>query len=823
MVETKETYKLGNFLARNLKSENLGRFFQSVGGDTKEAVTNFISAQSGDLDNLALLVRSDSPNNTGLQLIHSLFLGKDSNDTTRVVGFLGYSGFECPVEVSIKTTTTMMSGIKKIKKTSTKDQTGSLPTGSDLVQADTARSAADFVAAFETSLSSEALQEAKKLPGALLLDSFAIDLLGMEQNATASDLLSQLGTSAPGLDKVEATDNLVAFLWATAKGLNPVTPSFNTIDWDTETRIHIVSLKAMFTSKEQEFYTHQLDSDGTIEEDDDDDDVELDEAGADDESSIESVRKDTDEEGDETPVGMQAPTDTTQARAKAHPRARPSIPRLAKAPPSSKPRPRRSGPATQRLPPTPPSRRRPAAALGSESEDSDDSALSAPSRRLARKRNKKRRKLEAREASRRSLLQMEQLIAAAGLIASATQVQTEDNRTRLERDLLKRSLVKNLTSEQQLMMKLVLGGDFDASPPQDLNSIQLPENAAELLKNSNLKLFENKLRQVTEDYQCQPDPGLFGHFISIDGFRKGTNSQTGGLTVFMMHPFSHQETDIERRQRISILIEDATDKDWAEKILDSSYFFPTEVDQALNMLKSCIRLIVHLSVPGGTVATEGYSLGMKLISSYRRQITIRQQDDKLFITKLLHQLDHHNQNFYGELLELMRDDRSKQYPLAYAGPCRVNRKEGIERAFHALRDGLEPGFRLPEQLLSAYRKKDSSKKSPNCPPPGQLSPPKAAKLAQPWWSVKPLNDSNAWLLPSGKSFKDFFTESDRDFLNPHLFPHHVSGRRRPICLRYIATGKCVATCFCTHIRVKQMSAPQIAEMDKKILSLYASK
>ena len=93
---------------------------------------------------------------------------------------------------------------------------------------------------------------------------------------------------------------------------------------------------------------------------------------------------------------------------------------------------------------------------------------------------------------------MEQQIAAAGLIASATQVQTEDNRTRLERDLLKRSLVKNLTSEQQLMMKLVLGGDFDASPPQDLNSIQLPENAAELLKNSNLKLFENKLRQVTE-------------------------------------------------------------------------------------------------------------------------------------------------------------------------------------------------------------------------------------------------------------------------------------------------------------------------------------
>jgi hypothetical protein len=83
-----------------------------------------------------------------------------------------------------------------------------------------------------------------------------------------------------------------------------------------------------------------------------------------------------------------------------------------------------------------------AAALGSDSEDSEDTALSAKSRRLVKGRNKKRRKLEAKEASLRSSQQMEQLIAVAGMIASATQVQTEDNQIRLERDFLKRSLVK---------------------------------------------------------------------------------------------------------------------------------------------------------------------------------------------------------------------------------------------------------------------------------------------------------------------------------------------------------------------------------------------
>jgi hypothetical protein len=130
------------------------------------------------------------------------------------------------------------------------------------------------------------------------------------------------------------------------------------------------------------------------------------------------------------------------------------------------------------------------------------------------------------------------------------------------------------------------------------------------------------------------------------------------------------------------------------------------------MLESFLRLIAHISVPDGTVTTEGYSLGSRLITVYHCQITIRQQDDKLFLIKLLHQLDHHDQNFYGELLELMRDKRTKQFPLAHAGPCRVNMRQGIERSFHSLRDSLECCFRLPDQLLSAFRKKDSPKKVP---------------------------------------------------------------------------------------------------------------
>jgi hypothetical protein len=823
MVETRETYSMGNFLIRNLTKSNLGAFFDSV-GEPKRSISSSISLQDKADDNMALLARSDEPDSTSLQLVHSLFIGKDTSSTTKVIGFLGYSSFEHPVEVSTKTASAIMTGIRRL--TTTENQVGSLPTGSDLREVDTARSAAEFVASFDLeSMSSEALNEAKKIPSSLLLDSFAIKLVDMEENSTASNLLGQLGVSVPDLEEVGEIDGLVKFLWATAKSCNPVTPTFKTGDWDTATLIRIGALKAKFNKAEQEFYLQQLEAEEEEEEAEEEggeeygtgiptvgDDSEEEEEGDDPEDEEEGDDPEDEEGGEATPFGPHKATKPSSramsgARAKSGARARAT---------------RKFGSTATPPAGTPPARPR-QADLGSDSEDSEDTALSAKSRRLVKRRNTKRRKIEAKAASMRSSQQMEQLIAAAGLIAAATQVQSEDNRIRLERDLLKRSLVKNLTTEQQLMMRLVLGGDFDTVPPQDLNSIKLPDKAAELLKNSNLKLFENKLRQVTEDYQCQPDPGLFGHFISIDGFRKGTNSQTGGLTVFMMHPFSHQETDSERRQRISILIEDATDKEWAEKILSSDYYFPTEVDQALNMLESFLRLIAHISVPGGTVATEGYALGLQLISAYRRQITIRQQDDKLFITKLLHQLDHHDQNFYGELLELMRDQRTKQFPLAHAGPCRVNRKQGIERAFHALRDSLECNFRLPDQLLAAYRKKVAPKKAPTAPHDGSPTPAKPQKKEQPWWTVKPVGDSDAWLLPAGKSFRDFFTDDDRTFLAPLLFPHHQVRKRRPICLRWVSTGKCSSACWSAHVKVNDMKSTEVAAMDAKILSLYGTK
>jgi hypothetical protein len=819
MVENKnkiEMYKMGSFLTRNTKASNLGNFFGTV-GRTKEILTKIIAQRDEMNDNCALLTRSDDPDGPSLQLIHSLFVGKDtSSDSPKLIGFLGYSNFENPVEVPTKLACSVMTGIRALEGVAEGED---LPSGADLLQTDTSNLAEEFLDVFDPeNLSTKALVEAKRIPRSLLLDSSVLGLLRMEKHQTASELLCSICSNAETGD-VDSINELVRFLWATAKGLNLVTMAFGKENWDTSTQIKISNLKEQFHAAERKFLLDLLSGELSDAGDENpaDGKEEINRETAED-PPVETVGTSSSDESD-TGLKTNRASKSVQ-RAKTTGKTAQTAGGTAK---SSRFNTSTFGSTAKRLVSSTPSSKTVRQVQASDSdEDSEDSDLSERGKSAARKRNRKRRKKGGSPASRRTALQMEQLIAAASMMAAATETQSQDNRARLESDLMKKSLVKNLTDEQQLMTRVVTGGLFDASPPQDVSTIQLPIKASELLKHSNLKLFENKLRQVTEDYPCQPDPGLFGNFISIDGFRKGTNSQTGGLTVFMMHPFSHQESELERRKRISILIEDATDKDYAEKILDSDYFFPTSVEQALIMLESLLKLIAHISVPGGTVATEGYALGFKLIDANRRKIAIRQQDDKLFITKLLHQLDHNDQNFYDDLLGLIRDPHTKQFPLAHAGLCRRDRIDGISRVFNSLRDDLESRFRLPEQLQAAFRKSENPKIAPACGSPAPKNSPKPPKPEQDWWRVKPVDDSNAWLLPTGKSFHDYFEDNDRTLLSPHIFNHHKLRKKRPICLKWLTVGKCTVDCFCAHTRYKQMSKTETAALDEKILGLYAT-
>ena len=119
MVENKierENFGLGDFLSRNLAACNLASFHDSVGW-SKERFNRIIDKKYVRDRNCALLAWSNGQDSISrLQLIHSLFTGMDREATARVVGFMGYSNFKSPVEVSSKPATLITSAIQKLKK-----------------------------------------------------------------------------------------------------------------------------------------------------------------------------------------------------------------------------------------------------------------------------------------------------------------------------------------------------------------------------------------------------------------------------------------------------------------------------------------------------------------------------------------------------------------------------------------------------------------------------------------------------------------------------------------------------------------------------------
>jgi hypothetical protein len=72
-----------------------------------------------------------------------------------------------------------------------------------------------------------------------------------------------------------------------------------------------------------------------------------------------------------------------------------------------------------------------------------------------------------------------------------------------------------------------------------------------------------------------------------------------------------------------------------------------------------------------------------------------------------------------------------------------------------------------------------------------------AAVKQEWWITNPSLEALGQ-VPGGKTYDDFFNGRDPT-LKKNLggwpdIKHHSQGRRKPLCIKYQALGRCVATC-----------------------------
>ncbi|OEU10297.1 hypothetical protein FRACYDRAFT_247237 [Fragilariopsis cylindrus CCMP1102] len=400
----------------------------------------------------------------------------------RVVGFLGYSGFDSPIEIAYK----LMTGRNQvIRKLGNQKEGTDLPTYSELVHE---ASVGTFMETFSyDTLSPAALDKAKKIPQALL-EPISYGAAAGHRDTT------------PVIPESDLIDGLVLFLWATAKGPNSTVPSFSPKAWSKDALKEFAYLKATFQGDDL--------SDG------EDEVKSLDSSEGEDTSSNSDRARTTGAAtagartaGGDSGARTAGDSGITARTAGGGGSGTPT--NLSGANVSGSKRPRQSGDPGDPNDPD-------------SEEDSQSSELSLREQSAARKRNRKKRKKKMQAASGSPVISkpiamhLEMLNASVRSMAAATVDQSKDNKAGLDIDTLKKSLVKNLTEEQQLLMRVVLGGDFTSATPQGIDQFKMPQNAAELLRHSNLKLFENKLQQITEDFPCQPDAALFGTFISID-------------------------------------------------------------------------------------------------------------------------------------------------------------------------------------------------------------------------------------------------------------------------------------------------------------------
>jgi hypothetical protein len=136
--------------------------------------------------------------------------------------------------------------------------------------------------------------------------------------------------------------------------------------------------------------------------------------------------------------------------------------------------------------------------------------------------------------------------------------------------------------------------------------------------------------------------------------------------------------------------------------------------------------------------------------------------------------------------------------------------------------GAIPDLCMPAGLMERPEPKDGSRGTPVTPK--ALANP-APAIKHKWWVTNPSQEV-LWQIPGGRTYNDIFNGRDPT-LKKNLtgWPdvrHHSQGRRKPLCIKYQALGKCAATCTLAHQPPNQMPPSAKMATAKRFAEVYAS-
>ncbi|OEU12035.1 hypothetical protein FRACYDRAFT_245162 [Fragilariopsis cylindrus CCMP1102] len=439
----------------------------------------------------------------------------------------------------------------------------------------------------------------------------------------------------------------------------------------------------------------------------------------------------------------------------------------------------------------------------------------ASARMLANERSMRQNHREAQATSAKIATSMHNTAKAladnitnqAMLQTSAMKAQESTIKEREEKARDK-SATKTMTDLQLMVMKLGFApvSALTQSPPLNTLDLKFTELHEKLIRRTGSVVLNNQLLNLTTGWECRIDLGSVGQFLSIDGFAPPAKDAFGGFTIFMFNPTTHNPTEEEMMGRLESLVQDpkSLGKEWGTILKRFKYYFPKTVDEMDHMITAAVDLLCLLSGNNKSIAAKGYIDAAVAVKAHRLDFKHQQVKDPAFLTKVLYLIEVEQQRVYQQLEATYLAEPI--FPLVRLQHLVTQRSITFNSLMPMLCGPIQYTVLLPAILSTrlagtkAPAAAKSQKKKAASPAPTEKS-----RGYKSWWKTKPVNDSVNWSIPSGKSYSDYFNDSDKGRANTAKienlqFGHHKDEANPcPLCPTYMAEGTCDPKCHNAHI------------------------
>jgi hypothetical protein len=390
-----------------------------------------------------------------------------------------------------------------------------------------------------------------------------------------------------------------------------------------------------------------------------------------------------------------------------------------------------------------------------------------------------------------------------------------------ERDNKKKSMLSRLSKQQAQLFTLLSARDWHDYRPK------INQATEGLLEDRDPEKAWNLVQDWTRHWSGQVSKGGLISFLSQGFEAHDVDEQPGGFTLFMFSPLADARPRSKKDKELairSVFGEGKVDEETVKYYLKNNLFLAKTLEQGERQIKTGVKFLEKLT-HRESIGTRGHTYGLKLIEQYRRIFDKALKRDRMFMVKFIYLLDRVFQNFVNRLGSFYQ---TKDPIRAARSRLRESMEEEIDDAMRGFAAGAYPNLSLPVVIMSPDSHDDDASDGDKKPPGKKKKPPDTdpAPADVPDWHTKNPSQVQAWCLPSGKNFSDFFNTRDEalkaNFTDFPKFKHHrksVVGLK-PLCAKYQVAGRCRGGCPYAHVPPGNMNPAKKEEVTARFKQIY---